>query len=208
MRIRVFVADDHEIVRVGLRRILAESPDIEVVGEAATFDALLDQLAEARPEIVILDVSMPGPGFLESLRQLGERGLRVLVLSMHPESQFAARALKGGASAYLSKERTPDELIRAIHRVHAGGTYMTPSLAADLAVSDPTDDGLPPHERLSEREFQVLLLLGEGRTVGEISRTLSLSPKTVSTYRARILDKLELHSTADLVRYALQHELA
>lgn len=205
--IRVFIADDHEIVREGLRRILVESSDIEVVGEAATFDELLGHLAEARPEIVILDVSMPGPGFLESLRRLCELGVRVLVLSMHPESQFAARALKGGASAYLSKERTPDELIRAIHSVHAGRTYVTPSLAAELAVGEGTDAEGPPHESLSEREFQVLLLLGAGHTVGEISRSLSLSPKTISTYRARILDKLGLHSTADLVRYALQYDL-
>jgi DNA-binding NarL/FixJ family response regulator len=205
--IRVFIADDHEIVREGLRRILAESSDIEVVGEAATFDELLAHLAEARPDVVILDVSMPGPGFLESLRQLVERGVRVLVLSMHPESQFAARALKGGASAYLSKERTPDELIGAIHSVHAGRTYVTPSLVRELGVSDGRGGGALPHEQLSEREFQVLLLLGAGRTVGEISRSLSLSPKTISTYRARILDKLDLHSTADLVRYALQHDL-
>jgi len=205
--IRVFIADDHEIVREGLRRILTESPDIEVVGEAATFDELLDQIAEARPEIVILDVSMPGPGFLESVRHLRDLGVRVLVLSMHPESQFAARALKGGASAYLSKERTPDELIGAIHRVHAGRTYVTPSVVRELAASAGSGGDAPPHERLSEREFQVLLLMGAGRTVGEISRGLSLSPKTISTYRSRILDKLDLHSTADLVRYALQHDL-
>jgi DNA-binding NarL/FixJ family response regulator len=205
--IKVFIADDHQIVREGLRRILAEKHDIEVVGEAATFAGLIEQLPEVRPEIVILDISMPGPGFLESVRILRDREVRVLVLSMHPESHFAVRALKAGASAYLSKERTPGELIGAIQRVHEGRTYLTPSVAEELAERLVADSDQSRHEHLSEREFQVLLMLGSGRTVGEISRELSLSPKTVSTYRARILQKLELQTTSDLVRYALQNQL-
>lgn len=205
--IKVFVADDHQIVREGLRRILEDSTDMEVVGEAATFPDLFARLPEARPEIVVLDISMPGPGFLESIRLLRDQEVRVVVLSMHPESQFAVRAIKAGASAYLSKERTPDELIGAIRHVYEGRTYVTPSLAEELAARLSADRDSSPHEELSEREFQVLLMLGSGRTVGEISRELSLSPKTVSTYRARILRKLDLQTTADMVRYALQHEL-
>lgn len=205
--IKVFVADDHQIVREGLRRILGDSADMEIVGEAATFPDLFARLPEARPEIVVLDISMPGPGFLESLRLLREQEVRVVVLSMHPESQFAVRAIKAGASAYLSKERTPDELIGAIRHVHEGKTYVTPALAEELAERLSTDRESLPHEELSEREFQVLLMLGSGRAVGEISRELSLSPKTISTYRARILRKLGLQTTADMVRYALQHDL-
>jgi DNA-binding NarL/FixJ family response regulator len=205
--IKVFIADDHQIVREGLRRILAEKHDIEVVGEAGTFDELMERLPEVRPEIVILDVSMPGPGFLESVHILRDRDVRVLVLSMHPESHFAMRALKAGALAYLSKERTPGELIGAIQRVHEGRTYVTPSLAEELVEGLVTDSEQFRHEQLSEREFQVLLMLGSGKTVGEISRELSLSPKTVSTYKARVLEKLGLQTTSDLVRYALQHQL-
>jgi len=205
--IRVFIADDHEMVREGLRRILAEKHEIEVVGEAATFAELMEQLPEVRPEIVILDISMPGPGFLESVHILRDQEVRVLVLSMHPESHFAVRALKAGASAYLSKERTSGELIGAIQRVHEGRTYVTPSLAEELAESLVAGSDEFRHEQLSEREFQILLMLGSGKGVGEISRELSLSPKTVSTYKARVLQKLGLETTTDLIRYALHHQL-
>lgn len=205
--IKVFIADDHEMVREGLRRILAEKDEIEVVGEAATFDELMERLPEVHPEIVILDISMPGPGFLESVHILRDREVRVLVLSMHPESHFAIRALKAGASAYLSKERTSGELIGAIQRVHEGRTYVTPSLAEELAESLVAGSDEFRHEHLSEREFQILLMLGSGKSVGEISRELSLSPKTVSTYKARVLQKLGLETTTDLIRYALHHQL-
>jgi two-component system invasion response regulator UvrY len=204
--IRVFVADDHRIVREGLRRILTENDDIEVVGEAATVPELFDRLDEAHTDIVLLDISMPGPGMLEALRFLRGRGVRTLVLSMYPESQFGPRAIKAGAAGYLSKEQTPDELIGALRKVHAGRTYVSPVLAEELA-SRLGQEAVPAHERLSEREFQVLLMLGSGKTGSEISRELSLSPKTVSTYRARVLQKLGLHTTADLVRYVLENEL-
>ena len=203
--IPVFIADDHSLVRAGLRRLLSDSPDIEVVGEAASANEMLERVEETAPEIVLLDISMPGPGLLETVRELRERGIKVLVLSMHPEGQFAARALKAGASGYLTKERSPGELIGALHRVHEGRTYISFDFAEALATGLAVEE--PPHERLSEREFEVLVLLASGHTVSDISRQLALSPKTVSTYRSRVLEKLDLQHTADLVRYAIEHHL-
>jgi DNA-binding NarL/FixJ family response regulator len=204
--IRVFVADDHRIVREGLRRILTESEDIEVVGEAATVPELFDRLEEERTDVVLLDISMPGPGMLEALRFLRQRGVRTLILSMYPESQFGPRAIKAGAAGYLTKEQTPNELIGALRKVHEGRTYVSPALAEELA-GRLGEETVPAHEQLSEREFQILLMLGSGKTGSEISRELSLSPKTVSTYRTRVLQKLGLLTTVDLVRYVLENDL-
>jgi two-component system invasion response regulator UvrY len=204
--IRVFVADDHRIVREGLRRILTESEDIEVVGEAATVPELFDRLDDVHTDVVLLDISMPGPGMLEALRVLRQRGVRTLILSMYPESQFGPRAIKAGAAGYLTKEQTPNELIGALRKVHEGRTYVSPALAEELA-GRLGEGAVPAHELLSEREFQILLMLGSGKTGSEISRELSLSPKTVSTYRTRVLQKLGLLTTVDLVRYVLENDL-
>lgn len=204
--IRVFIADDHAIMREGLRRILNDRSDIRVVGEAATSEEIFERLDESDPHVLLLDISMPGPGFLETMRQLRERELRILVVSMYPEEQFGLRALKAGAAGYLTKERSVDELVDAIRRVHSGRRYLSETLADRLASELANGDG-EPHEELSEREFQVMQMLGEGMTIGEISERLSLSPKTVSTYRTRILRKLDLRTTADIVRYAVENEL-
>jgi two-component system invasion response regulator UvrY len=204
--IRVFVADDHPIVREGIHRILGESDDMEIVGEAASVPELFQRLDSVHPDVVILDLSMPGPDLVEALRTLRERNVRTLVLSMSPESPYARRAISAGASGYLGKELTPDELINALWHVHEGRTYLSPSLAEKLA-DDGTENGPGLHEQLSQRELQVLLLLGAGKTVGEISKGLGLSPKTVSTYRTRVLRKLGLRSTADLVRFVIENEL-
>jgi DNA-binding NarL/FixJ family response regulator len=205
--IQVFLADDHRLVREGLRRILEASPDMEVVGEAGAFEETLAGVASTRPEVVVLDIALPGPGFLESLRVLHARGLGVVALGSQPESRFGARSLQAGASAYLSKERTPDELLWAIRRVHEGRTYTTAETARDLVRKRGDGGARPAHETLSEREFEVLLHLGAGKTVGEIGRQIGVSPKTVSTYRSRLLEKLGLATTADIVRYALEHDL-
>ena len=206
--IDVFIADDHAIVREGIRRIVDDSADARVVGEAATAEEIFDRLEEADPDVVLLDISMPGPGFLETMRWLRERPVKVLVLSMYPEEQFGLRALEAGAAGYLTKEKTPSELLAAVRRVHEGRRHLSEELAERLAnqmAGEPEGD---PHEQLSEREFQVLQLLGTGMTIGEISDRLSLSPKTVSTYRTRILRKLDLRTTADIVRYAVENELS
>lgn len=204
--IRVFIADDHAIMREGLRRILNDRSDIRVVGEAATSEEIFERLEESDPHVLLLDISMPGPGFLETMRQLREEEVRILVVSLYPEEQFGLRALKAGAAGYLTKDRSADELVDAIRRVHSGRRYLSETLADRLASELANGEG-EPHEELSEREFQVMQMLGEGMTIGEISERLSLSPKTVSTYRTRILQKLDLRTTADIVRYAVENEL-
>ena len=205
-QIRVFIADDHPIVREGLRRILNDRSDIRVVGEAASGEEIFESLEESGAHVLLLDISMPGPGFLETMRQLRDADVKVLVVSMYPEEQFGLRALKAGAAGYLTKDQSSEDLVDAIRRVHSGRRYLTETLADRLA-DELADGGGEPHEELSEREFQVMQMLGEGMTIGEISDRLSLSPKTVSTYRTRILRKLDLRTTADIVRYAVENEL-
>jgi two-component system, NarL family, invasion response regulator UvrY len=207
--IRLFIADDHPVVRAGLRGIIEGEADFEVVGEAVDGREMLARIGRTPAEVLLLDVSMPGPGFLEvlqSLRQDHPR-LAVLVLSVHPEDQYAVRALRAGAAGYLTKDHSPEELVAAIRKVHRGGKYVSPSLAEKLAVGLEVGASDRPHEQLSNREYDVLCLLGSGRTVKEIATRLALSPKTVSTYRARVLEKMGLTTNADLVRYAAQHGL-
>jgi DNA-binding NarL/FixJ family response regulator len=207
--IRLFIADDHPVVRAGLRGIVEGEPDFEVVGEARDGGDMLGRIGRTPAEVLLLDVSMPGPGFLEVLRSLRQDHPRVavLVLSVHPEDQYAVRALRAGAAGYLTKDHSPEELVAAIRKVHRGGKYVSPALAERLAVGLEIGGGDAPHEQLSDREYDVLCLLGSGRTVKEIAGRLALSPKTVSTYRARVLEKMKLAGNADLVRYAAQHGL-
>lgn len=207
--IKLLLADDHPVVREGLRRVVAGSPDIVVVGEAATADELLGQVDRVGPEVVLLDISMPGPGLFEVLRALRDRrpAIRTLVLSVHPEGQYAVRALKAGAAGYLTKDQAPQELLVAIRRVHGGGRYLSQALGEKLALGRSSGEETAPHEQLSDREFEVLRLLGAGSSVGDIARRLSLSPKTVSTYRARILAKLKVKGTAGLIRYAVEQDV-
>jgi two-component system, NarL family, invasion response regulator UvrY len=205
---RIVIADDHQLVREGLRRMIVEQAEFEVVGEASTGEELLDLLERVPADVAILDISMPGPSITELLAALGSRSppVRAVVLSMHPEEQYAVRLLRAGASAYLTKDRSPEHLVAAVRKAASGGRYITPSLAEHLAGALDEPPGLP-HEQLSDRELQVLRMLGSGRSVKRIAATLSLSPKTVSTYRTRMLEKLRLRTTADLIRYALQHGL-
>jgi DNA-binding NarL/FixJ family response regulator len=208
--IRVLIADDHAIVRDGLRRLLAEASDMRVSGEAATGDDAVALLDTTRADVVLLDISMPGRGFLDLLRDVRERHprTRVVVLSAHAEDEYAIRALRAGAAGYVTKDRSSQDLLAAIRKAHAGGRYVSPTLAERLAAGLAADDGTPPHEALSDREYQVLQLLGAGLSAKEIAARLGLSAKTVSTYRQRILEKLELKTTADLIRYAVQRKLA
>lgn len=207
--IRLCIADDHPVVRAGLRQIIEDEPGMEVVGEAADGDALLATIGRMPADVLLLDVSMPGPGFLEVLKALkqSQPRLPVLVLSVHPEDQYAVRALRAGAGGYLTKDHSPEQLVAAIRKVHRGGKYVSASLAERLAVGLEIGAEGWPHEKLSDREYDVLCQLGSGRTVKEISEQLGLSPKTVSTYRSRILEKMKLAGNADLVRYASQHGL-
>jgi len=208
--IRVFIADDHAIVRAGLKRILAEHPDMKIVGEAADGDETLAALEDLGADVLLLDVSMPGPGVLEVIGRLRARQTRpsILVLSVHAEEQYAVRTLRAGAFGYLMKDRTPEELVDAIRKVRAGGRYISESLADKLALDLVSDEDRRPHEKLSNREYEVMLGLVAGQASKEIARRLALSPKTIATYRARVLDKLSLETTADLIRYAIANDLA
>ncbi|HET7110576.1 MAG TPA: response regulator transcription factor [Gemmatimonadales bacterium] len=207
--IRLLIADDHPVVREGLRRIVEDAPGLEVVSEVASGHELLTQLRRVAADIILLDVSMPGPGFLELLQRLRieHPTVAVLVLSVHPEDQYAVRALRAGAAGYLTKDHSPEELTEAIRRVHRGHRYVSQGLAERLAADLAVGAGEVQHEALSNREYEVLCLLGSGRQVKEIASTLQLSPKTVSTYRTRILEKMNATSNADLVRYAALHGL-
>ena len=208
--IRLLIADDHPIVREGLKRIIAECPDMELVGEAMDGDQALEQTAAAAGvDVLLLDVSMPGPGFLETMRRLRKEhpDVRVLVLSVHSEDQYAVRALRLGASGYGTKDHSPDELAGAIRRAFRGGKYVTDSLAERLAFELETDRDMLPHALLSDREYQVLCKLGSGTSVKETAVELGLSPKTVSTYRTRVLAKMNLKTNAELIRYVLRHGL-
>lgn len=207
--IRLVIADDHSLVREGMKRIIAAFPDTEVVGEAATGDEVLPVCRSARPDVLLLDVSMPGTPFLETLRHLETElpDLQVLVLSMHSEDQYAVRALKAGAAGYLTKNYDSETLLEAIRRVRSGHKFLTPHLAERLALDLQTARPEIEHEILSDREFQVMLLLARGRSVKETGHSLELSPKTVSTYRARIFEKMGFANNAELVRYAVDNDL-
>jgi DNA-binding NarL/FixJ family response regulator len=207
--IRILIADDHPIVRQGLRRIVEADAGLVISGEAGDAAALLKALETAATDLVLLDVSMPGGPFLETLRALRERHptIRVLVLSVHPEEQWAVRALRAGASGYLTKDHSPDQLLEAIRRVYRGGKYVSPTLAERLASQLDGGGQRAPHELLSDREFEVMRRLGSGLTVSQIASELGLSAKTVSTYRTRILEKMAVATNADLVRYAARYGL-
>jgi two-component system invasion response regulator UvrY len=207
--IRVLIADDHTIVREGLKQILAETPDMAVVDEASNGQEVLDKAAEVGPDVVLLDISMPGRSGLDILKQLKTDmpGTAVLVLSMYSEEQYALRALKAGASGYLTKESAPDRLIEAIRLVSRGRKYISASVAEKLAYNLEQGEEKPPHENLSDREYQVMCMIASGKTVKEIAADLTLSVKTISTYRTRILEKMGLRNNAALTHYAVQNRL-
>lgn len=207
--INVLVADDHAIVRQGLKQILSETPDITVAGEAADAEEALHKALTEDWDVLVLDITMPGRSGFDILREINHYRphLPVLVLSMHDEEQYAVRCLKAGASGYLTKESAPEELIEAIRKVVAGGKYVGASLAEILALGVDATDHQPRHAALSDREFQVMRMLAAGKTPTEIASDLVLSVKTVSTYRARILDKMGFTNTAEIMRYAIENQL-
>jgi two-component system, NarL family, invasion response regulator UvrY len=207
--LRVLVADDHTVVRRGLRQILAAQPDIEVSGEAENAAEVVDQVRANDFDVVVLDITMPGRSGLDVLRELRvlKPAQRVLMLSMHPEDRYAVRVLRAGASGYLTKESAPEELVKAVRKIAGGGKYVSPAMAERLADEIGTLSEKPPHELLSDREFEIMRLLSSGKTVTEIADRLCIAVNTVSTYRVRVLKKMGLANNAELMRYALQHQL-
>ena len=207
--IKILIADDHRIVREGLKQILAETPDMIVADEANNAQEVLKKIWDNDYDVLLLDISMPGRSGLDILKQLksDRPKLSVLVLSMYSEEQYALRALRAGASGYMTKESAPDELIEAIRKVSTGRKYISPSVAEKLAFSLESGDEKPPQETLSDREFQVMCMIASGKTIKAIADDLSLSVKTVSTYRARILEKMRMKNNSELTHYAIQNKL-
>ncbi len=206
---KVLIADDHTIVREGLKKILSNVPEVESVEEAENGQEVLDKVTKAKFDIVILDISMPGKSGLEVLKELKQKksNLAVLILSVHPEEQYAIRALKSGASGYISKSSASEELVKAIRTIHTGGKYITPTIAEKLIFEIEEDTVKPAHEKLSDREYQVMCMISSGKTIREISDYLCLSVKTVSTYRVRILEKMNLKNNSELTFYAIKNKL-
>jgi len=207
--IRVLLADDHPIFREGVRRILERTPEVKVVGEVDTGDRVVQLVRDVTPDVLLLDISMPGPGHLAILRELKEGDLRVRVLmfSGYDEAEYGIPALRSGAAGYIMKSFTAAELVEAVRRVHSGRRYVSPSLAEQLAAGLDRDSDLAPHLRLSTRELEVLTMMASGMSLKEIAAKLNINPKTVSSYRARILEKLGVKTNAEIVRYALEHDL-
>ena len=208
--INVLIADDHAIVRRGIKQILSETEDISVAEEARSGLEVIEKANQSTFDVIILDISMPGISGLDALKQLKTQKNcpPVLILSMFPEEQYAIRMLKAGAAGYLTKESAPDTLIDAIRAAASGRKYITPSLGERLAEELNQGSRNTPHEILSDREFQVMRKIAQGKTTREIAQDLHLSEKTISTYRARIMDKMNFEKAAEIIRYALQHELA
>lgn len=207
--IKILIADDHAIVRQGLKQTVADQPDMVVAGEAQNAHETLKLVRTGEWDVVVLDITMPGNNGLELLTELKRErpNLPVLILSMHSEEQFAVRALKARASGYITKQSAPKELIVAIRKVQRGGKYVSPSLAETLAFELGDDAGRVAHEKLSEREYQVLRMIAAGKTPKEIATELNLSEKTVGTYRMRMLEKMNMKRNAELIRYAIENKL-
>jgi two-component system, NarL family, invasion response regulator UvrY len=207
--IQVLLADDHAIVRAGLKELLADTGDITVAGEAGTGQEAIARVREGDYDVVVLDMSMPGRSGIELIRQIKNEKpkLRILILSMHSESQYAVRALKAGASGYLTKDGAADQLVAAIRRIAAGGAYVTPEVAERLALDIERPGDAPPHTLLSDREFQVFQAIVSGKSVTAIADELSLSVKTVSTHKTRIMEKMGISNSVELVRYAIRYKL-
>jgi DNA-binding NarL/FixJ family response regulator len=208
--IRILIGDDHAIVRQGLRQVLALMPELELAGEAKNGWEVIELVRSSAPSLLLLDMNMPGPSGVELIKRVREEAPRlpILVLSMHGESQIAGRAIQAGAAGYLTKDSEPETLIHAIRQVAGGAHYIEPAVAERLLFGSSPKDAVEPHAALSDREYQIFLMLVRGRGVVDIAEALHLSAKTVSTHKARLMKKLELDNLSDLVRYALKHDLA
>lgn len=208
-KIRVLIADDHAIIRHGLKQILSDTEDLILAGEADGGVSAMQQLRNIECDVVLMDVSMPDRNGIDTLKLIKKEfpRLPVLILSMHPEEQYAIRALRAGAAGYLSKQAAPDQLVTALRQVASGKKYVSPEVAVELANAIGEDLDRPPHEKLSDREYQTLCMIASGKTLTQIAEQLNLSVKTVSVYRARLLEKMHLRNNAELTHYGLKHGL-
>ena len=207
--IRILIADDHGLIREGIRKVLKNHPDMTVMGEAGNCQEIFAQLERETPDVLILDISLPGRSGLDALGELRERypRVQVLVLSMYPEERYAVRAIKAGAAGYVTKQSAAKELVNAIRKVQGGGRYISPTLAEQLANEIAAQTDRPLHEALSDRELEIARWLALGKTGTEIAAELSLSVNTVANHRARILKKMQMKNNAELIRYAIEHGL-
>ncbi len=207
--IRIVIADDHAMLRGGLKLLLESEATMRLVGEASNGGEALEVVKKTRPDVLLLDVSMPGRGGLDIVKELkqDQPGLHILMLTAHPEDHYAIRCLRNGADGYLTKDQAVDRLVEAIRKVQSGGKYVSPQLAEQMAFSLQIDYGNAPHEALSDREFQVLRMIASGLTVSEIASELNLSVKTISTYRTRILEKMDFRNNSQITHYCLQEGL-
>ena len=207
--IQVLIADDHPIVREGLKQVIARDVDMTVAGEALNGQELLDKVYAQPVDVVVMDFAMPGRSCLDVLKELKRERpkLPVLILSMYPENELAPRVLKAGAAGYMTKESAPKELVQAIRKIHLGGKYVSAALAEKVVLNFATNANRNPHEELSDREYQVLIMVASGKSMQEVADELSLSIKTVRTYRDRILEKMQIKNVVELTHYALQHGL-
>jgi DNA-binding NarL/FixJ family response regulator len=207
--INVLIADDHALIREGLKKILSDEPDMTLVGEAINVAGLLKQLERLVVNIVLLDITMPGESGLDAVKELRQKypHIPVLILSFHPEHRFAVRALKAGAAGYITKQSATEELVQAIRKIVGGGKYVSSALAEELAAELDVQTNKLPHETLSDREFQVMRLIAGGKKSSEIAEELAVTMSTVNTYRMRILEKMKMQSNVELARYALEHKL-
>ncbi|MFA4839173.1 MAG: response regulator transcription factor [Candidatus Neomarinimicrobiota bacterium] len=207
--IRVLIIDDHTVVREGLKQIFSDESDIEIVDEARTGDEGLAKIEKHRPDVILLDISLPGKSGIEIIKQVKNRKIpsKILVLTMYSEDQYAMRVLKSGADGYLTKDSASAELLSAVRQIFHKGKYINPSLAIKLAFEIDAHSEKPLHERLSNREFQVMKMLAAGKTVSEIASELNLSVKTISTNRSRLLEKMGLRNNAEVMKYAMKNGL-
>ncbi len=205
--IKVMLVDDHDLVRTGIKRLLEDQANLNIVAEATSGEQALEQVSEKDPDVVLMDINMPGIGGLEATRKLLQRKpeLKIIVVTMHEDDMFAQRLLKAGAMGYLTKGAQVDEILQAVQAVMEGHRYLSTSIAQQLALSQMAEEDSSPFESLSERELQVLLMMMDGHTISAISEKLCLSPKTVSTYRTRLYSKLGVQNDIELARLALQY---
>lgn len=205
--IRIVVADDHAVVREGLKRIISSAQDMAVVGEAANGAEVMQQVRESDFDVLVLDLSMPGRSGMELIKlvRCEKPKLRILVLSMHEELQYAVRSIKSGASGYLTKESAPTQLMQVLRKVAAGGAFISTGVAEQLAIGSMLGSSCSAHERLTDREFEVFRLIAVGMSITDIAGRLNLSAKTISTHKANLMQKMSLHNQSELIRYAIKH---